>query len=222
MAHSQRFTAIKYNSSMNVIVGEDFLEHRIQTKDADKERHWPSIAILIVLCVVVGLAPLLYLLWWASPHRVEPLSVRIPLERGQFFSPRFTTDANDDYQIDIYFLPFDRPPLHLAWKIVDDHGKLLASGAYDEQQAGGNNAILGHYRGVSGVGQTILVTVHQDESLASGDQRLHIGLPERSLAAGYVFIVAVSWAVLVAIVCIVSLLILTFRRHSKRLLNETR
>jgi hypothetical protein len=91
-------------------------------------KRWPwhrifvSLALILVLA---GIAPLAYLIWWGHAHNLEPLSVPISLKRGGFTSPFFTTVLDDDYQIEIYFLPHPRTPLDPDWKILNETGAVI-------------------------------------------------------------------------------------------------
>ncbi len=134
-------------------------------------KRWPWRTLLIgigLFLVLVGIAPLAYMSWWGSNHNLEPLSVPVSLKRGEFKSPFFTTDLDDDYQIEIYFLPYPRTPLDLDWKIVDETGALISSGEYSEdKQMGGNDAILErHYRPKRGFRQKIMVNIRRERSSA--------------------------------------------------------
>jgi len=171
-----------------------------------KRRPWRTI-LVIAIWLLVAVAPLAYLSWWASPHMVEPLSVPISLKAGDYTSPFFTTDADDLYQIDIYFLSPDRTPLDIDWKIVDDHGALIANGNYKDQSTGGNNAGLGRYQAKRGSRQRIIVTIHQGENVAGSEPRLHISMPERSLDASYAYIDVLGWAAIVVAVGLITLLV---------------
>jgi hypothetical protein len=92
---------------------------------------WRTILVSgAVFLMLVGVAPLAYLSRWGAVHKLEALSVPLPLQRRKYTSPVFTTDLGDEYQIDIYFLPSNRTPLDLDWKIVDDRGAVLESGTY--------------------------------------------------------------------------------------------
>jgi hypothetical protein len=184
-------------------------------------KRWPWRTILIgtgVLLVLVGVAPLAYLLWWGSDHNLEPLSVPLSLKRGEYTSPFFKTDLDDDYQIEIYFLPHHRTPLDLDWKIVDEGGALIQSGGYrEDQQMGGNDAILErHYRPKRGSRQRIMVNIHQDVQAPDSDTRLHIGLPERGLEQAYGSAAAMMWAAIVAGAGAIMLLVAVILRVVRR------
>jgi hypothetical protein len=190
-------------------------------------KRWPWCTILVslaTLLVLVGVAPLAYLLWWGKAHNLEPLSVPISLRRGDYTSPFFTTDLDDDYQIEIYFLPNHRTPLDLEWKIVDETGALIQSGGHSEDQMGGNDAILErHYRPKRGSRQRIMVSIRQDVQAPESDTRLHIGLPERGLEQAYGSAAATIWAAIVAgagaIMLLVLLILRVLRRQTPRVLQ---
>ena len=159
------------------------------------------------LLILVGVAPMAYLLWFGTAHNFEPLSAPLSLKRGEYTSAFFKTDLDEDYQVEIYFLPADRSPLDLDWKIVDESGALIQSGVYTEDQhLGGNDAILTRkYRPKRGSANRIILNIHQDvqakhskQQSQPTDTRLHIGLPERGLEQAYGSAAAIVWAAGVA------------------------
>lgn len=151
--------------------------------------------------------PLAYLLWFGTAHNFEPLSAPISLKHGEYTSPFFKTDLDEDYQVEIYFLHYNRTPLDLDWKIVDENGALIQSGVYTEDQhIGGNDAILTRkYRPTRGSAHRIILNIQQDVQAKDGegqlqptDTRLHIGVPERGLDQAYGSAAAIVWAAGVA------------------------
>jgi len=159
------------------------------------------------LVVVVGLAPLVWLLWWSNPRRVEPLSVPVTIKRGLYISAPFVPAIpakGEQYQIDLYFLPETRAPLNLEWKVVCDGGAVLANGEYRERNGGGNVAVLGYYRPTGRSTQRVILNVHDVDSF---DTTLRVELPERSLDAAYGFPLAIGWAVVVIGVGIIGFVI---------------
>jgi hypothetical protein len=159
------------------------------------------------LLVLIGITPLAYLLWFGTAHNFEPLSAPISLKHGEYTSPFFKTDLDEDYQVEIYFLPYHRTPLDLDWKIVDENGALIQSGVYTEDHhIGGNDAILTRkYRPTRGSAHRIILNIQQDVQAKDGegqlqptDTRLHIGVPERGLDQAYGSAAAIVWAAGVA------------------------
>ena len=156
--------------------------------------------------ILAGVTPFAYLLWFGTAHNFEPLSAPLSLNRGEYTSALFKTDLDEDYQVDIYSLPYNRSPLDLDWKIVDERGALIQSGVYTEDQHyGGNDAILTRrYRPKRGSANRIILNVHQDVQAKSGegqlqptDVRLHIGVPERTLEQASGSVAAIAWAAVV-------------------------
>lgn len=191
--------------------------------NALKRWSWRTLLICVaVFLFLVGLAPLAYISWWGNVHNLEPLSVPLSLKRGEFKSPFFTTDLDDDYQVEIYFLPDPRTPLDLDWKIVNESGAVITGGDYSEdKQMGGNDAILErNYRPKRGVRQKIMVNIHRDVQARDSDTRLHIGLPERVLEQAYGSAAAIRWAAIVAgagaIVLLILAILLVVRRQTPR------
>jgi hypothetical protein len=157
------------------------------------------------LLILIGIMPLAYLLWFGKTHNFEPLSAPISLKRGEYTSPSFKTDLDEDYQVEIYFLPFYRTPLDFDWKIVDASGAVIQSGVYneDEHTGGRGNVVLltRRYRPRRGSAHRIILNIHQDvqeqdgqRELQPADTRLHIGVPERGLQQAYGSAAAIMWA----------------------------
>ena len=172
-------------------------------KNLPRRRIFGSIAGLLIL---FGVMPIVYLLWFGTAHNFEPLSAPLSLKRGEYTSALFKTDLDEDYQVEIYSLPYHRSPLDLDWKIVDESGVLIQSGVYTEDQhLGGNDAILTRkYRPKRGSANRIILNVHQDiqaksseRQLQPADVRLHIGVPERALEQSYGSVAAIVWAAVV-------------------------
>lgn len=173
------------------------------------------------LLILIGITPLAYLWWFGTAHNFEPLSTPISLKHGEYTSPFFKADLDEDYQVEIYFLPYHRTPLNLDWKIVDENGVLIQSGVYTEDHhIGGNDAILTRkYRPTRGSAQRIILNIHQDVQakdsegqLQPTDTRLHIGVPERGLEQAYGSAAAIAWAAVVAGTGTIILFFLLVRR----------
>ena len=83
-----------------------------------KQRAVPQILFMVAgLLIFVGIAPLACSLGWVWTHDLESLSMSIPLKRGEYTSPLFATDLDDEYQIEIYDLPPHLVSLDVDWKI---------------------------------------------------------------------------------------------------------
>jgi hypothetical protein len=192
-----------------------------------KRWHWrKTLAGVAVFLVISGVAPLAYLSWFGSAHNFTPLSVPISLKHGEYISPFFTTDLDEGYQVEIYFLPYPRTPLDLDWKIVDAAGAVIQSGKYKEDQhlvdhqLGGNDAILEReFRPIRGSRQRVIVSIHQDvvtpdaeKRLRSTDTRLYVGLPERGLEQAFGLGLYSVWAAVVAGAGAIMLLVLLILR----------
>jgi hypothetical protein len=178
-------------------------------------KSWPwskIIAGIGGLLILVGIAPLAYLFWWATAHNFEPLSVPLSLKSGKYTSPVFTTDLNETYQIQIYFLPQHSIPLDLDWKVVDDHDAVIRSGAFREQNTGGNSLNVGEYRPKRAAHQKIIVNIHQDVDASGPDLKLHIGVPDETLGIAYGVAAAFGWAAIVGGAGAILLLVLLVRR----------
>jgi hypothetical protein len=168
----------------------------------------------LALVVLVGLTPLLWLLWWSRPQTVEPFSVPVTVKSGSYISPPFVTAVpakDEQYQVELYFLPVPRTPLNLEWKVVNNGGAVLAHGEYRERHALGNDAILGFFRPTVRSTQRVMLNVENEGSL---DTTLHVGIPERSLDAAFGFPFAIGWALVVLVVGI-GVIGLAFRYHKR-------
>jgi hypothetical protein len=89
--------------------------------------------------------------------------MQVPLKRGEYLSPFFKTELNEDYRIDI---EWDDPSaewkaLDLDWQIVDDSGALLQQGTYNYRLRG-NTAALGHYHSTRRLRQRVIIRNLQD------------------------------------------------------------
>jgi hypothetical protein len=138
------------------------------------------------------------------------VSNHISLKRGEYKSPLFTTDSDDDYQIEIYSLPPHQIPLELDWRSVDQSGTNIESGAYSEaHQMGGTDAILTRsYRPKRGSIQRIIIDIHQDVQVDDADTRLHVGLPEKGLEQAYGSALAIRWVIIVGGLGVLMILVL--------------
>jgi hypothetical protein len=178
-------------------------------------KSWPWSKIIAgvgCLLILVGITPLAYVFWWGTAHNFEPLSVPLSLKSGEYTSPVFTTDLNETYQIQIYFLPQHRIPLDLDWKVVDDHDAVIRSGVFREENTGGNSLNIGEYRPKRGAHQKIIVNIHHDVDAAGPDLKLHIGVPDETLGMAYGVAAALGWAAIVGGAGVIVLLVLLIRR----------
>jgi hypothetical protein len=174
--------------------------------------------ILGSILVLVGVGPLLYLLWFGASHNFEPLSMPLPLKQGQYTSPEFKTDLDDTYQIDLNLdgMFVNQMNVHLFWKVVDNHGAVLAQGEY-RNLYGGNSAHLGFYRSKRGVRQRLVLTLPEDtQGMNNARARLSIGDPEQTLDMAYGSAAFLGWAVVIAGPGLILLLIALFRQLSQR------
>jgi hypothetical protein len=146
--------------------------------------------------VLLGLTPPAQFCWWEVTHNPRPVSMPLPLSRGEYPSPFFKTEADESYQIDIQW---DDPTaewkaLDLDWKVVDDGGAVLQQGTYNYRLRG-NTAALGRYQPTRPLRQRIIVHLLQDsQGLGLAHPKLEVTLPERSLDAGYGYLYAVTRA----------------------------
>jgi hypothetical protein len=167
----------------------------------------------LFLSFIIGAVPLMCLLLWSNPWSAEPLSVPITVKKGAYTSPPFRTAPGNDYQVEMYFLPGSRAPLDLDWKLIRTDGAVIASGVYKESSTHGNDAILGHYRPTGLSKQRIVLNIRQNDDDPGFDTTLHIGLPERSLDAGFAFPLVMAWGILFAGGGLIGLIVQQVRSH---------
>lgn len=173
-------------------------------------KKWPTTKILIgfaCILILLGAGPLAFEFWEASQSR--PLSMPLPLQRGEYTSPYFRTYLFSTYQIDIDSLPFERTPLDLDWTIIDDRGTVILQGNFADPEGGlrmgpgnshefrGNNVGLGVYRPRFGLRQRIIARVHKDVQASNLRAILEIGQPEITLDLSYGIFPLLGWAVLI-------------------------
>ncbi len=199
-----------------------------QVEPARKPRGIWSRTLLILgaVLIVLGVAPMAYLLCFGWAHNFTPLMMPLPLKPGQVTSPIFKTDLTDNYQIDLdwTWTPAQRldHPIDIAidWRIVDPQGTLIQQGTFDHQGPEGNEIRLGFYQPAKrGLRQRIILDVRRDTpELASANPILRIETPERSLdqAYGSAFFMLVA-AVIAGpgIILLIIGLILKLRRRAK-------
>ena len=167
------------------------------------------------LLLLAGIGPLLFAVWEGSQS--QPLAVPFSLKRGEYTSPYFRTYLSGAYQIDIDSLPFQRTPLDMDWKIVDDRGSVILQGTYADQDRGGNDVILTReYRPRFGQRQRIITDVHRDVVAARSTARLEIGQPEISLDLSYGVFLILGWAGIVGGAGGILLVVLLVRRAMSR------
>ncbi len=151
--------------------------------------------------LVLGLAPTMRFWWWGITHDPSPVSMPVPLTRGEYSSPLFNTDQDEDYRISVEWNAPDASwkALDLDWRIVDDSGALLQQGSYNYRLRG-NTASLGHYHSTRKLRQRVILRNLQDaRGLDLAHPKLEISVPERSLDAAYGAIYPVMLAILVAV-----------------------
>jgi hypothetical protein len=154
---------------------------------------------VLVLTIVVGLTPLMWCEWSYSAQRIEPLAVPFTLKKGEYVSPPFVAARGEQYSIQIYFLPV-HSTLNLGWKVVNDHGEVLASGNCQEAPAG-NAVLLGFYTPRSRSAERIILSVHDEENF---ETTLYVWLAKYdSEGAGYSYLFSMAWAALFIVAGIV-------------------
>jgi hypothetical protein len=140
------------------------------------------------------MVPIAYSFWWGKMHNVEPLDEPISLNPGTYVSPYFTTDLDDDYQIEIDSVPYDRAVIVLDWRIETGGGETIRQGTYTDQLPGGNWILLGHYRPKVGLRQRIVLRIRHGVQETGVPSTLQVGLPERGLDSSYSSAIWIVWA----------------------------
>lgn len=182
---------------------------------------WPWNKLLTAfacLLILLGLAPLVYLYSFGATHNFQPLSMPLPLSRGQYSSPTFKTDLNQEYQLDLGWdgaVPGPKT-VDLAWQIVYLNGAVAQQGTYRNSLLG-NNTHLAFYRPKPGLPQRLMLRNLQDaQGLASAHPILQIGVPEESLDMGYAALAALIFAGFVSLPAAILLLALGIWRRTHR------
>ncbi len=117
---------------------------------------WPWRRILTVvgsLLAIAGVAPLAYILWYASVHKFQPVSMPLPFEHGHYTSTVFKTDLDEPYVIQMEFSDpsgqsrglNQEAILDLDWKVVDSNGATLKRGFQNTTVRWANGVNLGQY-----------------------------------------------------------------------------
>jgi len=164
--------------------------------------------------VLLGLAPLALLYWWGFTHNPRPVSMPISVKHGEYASPFFVTERNEDYRIDIEWdaAGAEWKTLNLDWQIVDDGGTLLQQGSYNYRSRG-DIAALGQYHSTRRLRQRVIIRNLRDaEGLDSAHPKLEVSLPERSLEMAYGAICSIKLALMVAAPGMLILLFLLITR----------
>lgn len=181
-----------YNFS-EAVPGKRALTEDGRVKDWPWSKIIPGIGCALVL---LGVAPIGYLFWWSFSHNLRPLSMPLPLKRGEYSSPFFKTDLDDSYQVDVTWNGSVRQ--HLAidfdWRVVDDRGIVLKQGILNYHE-GGNTVSLGQYRPKRGLRQHIVIRNFEDvQGMETAHPILEVGLPERTLGMSYAAAYAIKLA----------------------------
>lgn len=143
-----------------------------------------SVAVLVLGLTVI---PAISLLLWVNTHELTPLSVEVDLSQGEYRSALFTTDINDNYQIELDSLPYGRISFDIEWKVVSEAGVVLHRGIYKDEVSNVKGVTLGHYQSSRGLRQRLVLDIRQGVSSKGAHSKLEVGLPELGLriAEGY-------------------------------------
>jgi len=180
-------------------------------------QNWSTHKTLVVfgwLFIGAGIAPLAYLLWFGAAHNFRPLSMPLPLKKGEYISSAFSTDLNDAYQVDLQWRGSvgEQMRLNMRWKIVDRNGAAIQQGAFNNRLLG-NSINLGNYKPGNRSGQKIVLTLLRDaQGMEDAGAQLFVETPEESLSLSYAVLPVVGWAVIVAGSGAAILLAMLFRR----------
>lgn len=188
-------------------------------------KKWPwrkIFAILAVVLIVVGVAPLAILLWHGSTHNFQPLSMQLPLKQGEYTSPIFKTDLDESYMVQLELLDSTNRGiglnpaaiLDLDWKIVGaTNGELIQQGAQNSAVSLANSVNLGEYHPKRGLRQKMIIDVHQDIAEPTGSKvTLEVNSTEEPEGMAFGFALSLRWALFVAGPGVLILLVLLFQR----------
>jgi hypothetical protein len=190
-------------------------------------QRWPwrkGLVISSCVVIVVGFGPLAFVRWFAAAHNFRPVSMQLPLKQGEYNSPEFKTDLDENYMVQIELMDStnrsiglnQNAVLDLDWKIVDSGGAIIQQGTQNAPMRGASSVNLGEYHPKRGLRQTLIVSLHRDFEEPPGT---HVTLevnstedPEGMAAAYYL---SCFWAVIVAGSSAIFLLVLLIRRIAR-------
>ena len=174
-------------------------------------KHWPWRTILTVVgsvLVIVGVVPLAYLLWYASVHKFQPLSMPLPFKQGHYTSPVFKTDLDGPYVIQMEFSDpsgqsrglNQEAILDLDWKVVDSNGATLQRGFQNTTVRWANGVNLGEYLPKRGDAQQLIIDITQDLAEPEGS-RVTVEVNSRDDPEGraFAYYYAARWALIAAV-----------------------
>ncbi len=174
-------------------------------------KHWPWRTILTVVgsvLVIVGVAPMAYILWYASVHRSQPLSMPLPFKQGHYTSPVFKTDLDEPYVIQIEFSsPTGRSIdlnqeaiLDMDWRVVDSTGATLQRGFQNTTVRWANDVGLGEYRPKRGAAQQLIIDLNQDLVEPEGSHvTVEVNSTDDPEGRAFAFYFAARWALIAAV-----------------------
>jgi hypothetical protein len=193
-------------------------------------KRWPWRKIFFgIACflVVLGVSPLAALLWHGYTHNFQPLSMQLPLKQGAYTSAVFKTDLDESYMVQLDFMDATHHSrvmnpdavLDMDWKIVDDHGAVIAQGTQNVRLSWASGVNLGEYKPKRGLRQRMIIDMHRDLAEPNGSRvTLEVNSTEDPEGMAFGFGLFLWWAEIVggpgALILLVLLILRTFRRAS--------
>lgn len=206
-------------------------------------KRWPWGKILIIVAcvlILVGLFPISYLYWFGFTHNWNPMTMPLPLARGAYTSPAFTTDLDKPYYLVVvsdrildgqgtscieggkviysYACEGVGRILDMDWEIVNERGTVVRQGTYNDRIYSGVEARLGDYLAKPGSHLKVSLTIHQGvQGFDSAHPKLQFQPnPEYGLENGYGWAAFMAWAVIVAGPGVIILLVFLIARVSRK------
>ena len=188
-------------------------------------KRWPwrkIVTCVACVLVVIGIAPIAFLLWWGNVHNWDPMTMPLPLEHGVYTSPYFTTDLDKPYYlvvisdrildgqsasciegakvIDSHACAGVGRTLDMDWQIVNERGIVVQQGRYNGRIFSGEEARLGEYLAKPGSRLKINLRMHEDvQGFNSAHPKLEFQPnPEYGLENAYGAAAFMTWAAIVA------------------------
>ncbi len=194
-------------------------------------KKWPWKKILlgaVLFLIAVGIFPFSYLYWFAHAHNLQPLSMPVPLQQGEYASAEFKTDLDENYMIQLELMDPTRRSielnkaavLDLDWKIVDAKGDVIQRGSQDLQIGAANEVNLGEYHPQRGVAQRLILDLHRNLDEPEGSRvTIDVNSTEDPEGMAFGFVLFARWAIFVAgpgVIILVALLVARFVHPSGR------
>jgi hypothetical protein len=172
--------------------------------------------------IILGVAPIAYLMGWNFYGNSNPVSMRIPVRPGTYSSPWFTTRIDDLYELDLITNPARQNPIDFDWQVVDASNNILASGMRQEAVFRAYSITLARYQPKPGLRQRVVINVTHGATGSEQVPTLSLYSPEACLRSAYEAPVYALWAI-VLLSAAVALFVVSFGQlffhHSRSVLS---